>query len=116
MNIIPDKWIPKIQFSGFEFLPKFNDDLVSNSGYWFKTSIFNVGFTMTVCLIQISVMALTLMFFLILKKLICPKWERGKKLKNSMIAFVAFSFAFWFFIEYFLKLFLTILLEMNSLI
>ena len=33
MNLIPDKWIPKISFKGFEFSPFFNDDLKSNSGY-----------------------------------------------------------------------------------
>jgi len=33
MNIIPDSWIAKIKFSGFEFNPIFNDELISNSGY-----------------------------------------------------------------------------------
>lgn len=33
MNLIPEKWIPKIQFSGFEFNPNFNNELISNSGY-----------------------------------------------------------------------------------
>lgn len=33
MNLIPDKWIPNIQFSGFEFNPNFNDELISKSGY-----------------------------------------------------------------------------------
>lgn len=33
MNLIPDKWIPKISFKGFEFAPFFNDDQTSNSGY-----------------------------------------------------------------------------------
>jgi len=33
MNIMPDSWIPKINFSGFEFNPIFNNELVSHSGY-----------------------------------------------------------------------------------
>ena len=40
MSMIPDKWIPKISFKGFEFIPFFNDDTTSNSGYWLQTSIY----------------------------------------------------------------------------
>jgi len=51
MNLIPDDWIPKIRFSGFEFNPIFNDDLFSASGYWIQTSIFTIGIQTSVFLI-----------------------------------------------------------------
>lgn len=116
MNLIPDKWIPKIHFSGFEFDPIFNNDLISNSGYRIQTSIFNIGFSLTVFLIQITIMALMFLLLSILVKFVCPWWARGEKIKNAFIDFIAISFTYRFFLEYFLKLFLTIVLEMSSMI
>jgi len=49
---------------------------------------------MTICLIELSIMALILMFYLIFKKLFFQKSERGKRIKNAFIAFIAFSFVF----------------------
>jgi len=33
MNIIPQKWIPQIKFSGFEFSPVYNEEEIAESGY-----------------------------------------------------------------------------------
>ena len=71
LNLIPDNWIPKIEFKGFEFELKKNGKLFADSGYRFQTSIFSIGIMVVVFIVEFAALCVMYMVILTCSKVCC---------------------------------------------
>jgi len=85
MNIIPPKWIPTIKFSGFEFEPMYNNDEVAHSGFRIQTSIFAIGCSSVVYVVEVCALLLIFLIVWVLTKAICNRWNKGKLIRKGIV-------------------------------